>query len=384
MKKILYLIPSVVNSGGMERVLAQKANYLASIDGISVTIMTTEMKDSQKTFFSFSPKIKFVHLNLNFELVSKKKIINWIFEYKIRLKKYNKLLSQFIINENIDYCISLGGKELEFFYKMNTPCKKLFECHFNIHQRSDFIKSHFGNSLFWKLIGFYRDKKMVIQTRGLDNVIVLTEQALNDWKKTHNNIVQIPNPLSFETSKLADTINKNRIIAIGRLEHQKGYDLLIQAWALINKKYPEWHIDIYGSGSLATELSTIIKNQKIDNIKFQGITNDVKTELLNSAFIVLSSRFEGLPMILLESISCGLPIVSFDCETGPSEIIKNDDCGFLVQNGNIELFSKKMEKLILNPMIREKMGRVGKEKSTKYSLEKIMSLWLALFHVNNN
>ncbi len=114
-------------------------------------------------------------------------------------------------------------------------------------------------------------------------------------------------------------------------------------------------------------------------IKLVGQTKNIKDELLNSSFFVLSSRFEGLPMVLIESITCGLPIVAFDCETGPREIIKNNDCGILVENGNINELANAMKKIIADEELRKKLSINAIEKSKKYEISNIMSKWEKLF-----
>lgn len=379
--KLIYLIPSLVNSGGMERVLTDKVNYLIKSGNYSIAILTTDMKATESPFYELDVNIKLINLEIFFESIFNLPLLEKRKESKILLEMYERKLSKYILDNQVDICISMGAKELEFFSKLDVPVVKIFESHFNPTVRSSFIVSHKGSSLFWRILGRYRDWQYLQQTKNLDQVVVLTKNAQIEWKKTHNNVCLINNPSPFETiSDKIDFKEYKRAIAIGRLEDQKGFDLLIESWRNVYYKYPNWKLDIFGEGSKKDLLQKKINENKLDQvITLKGVTRNVQQELLTSDFYVMSSRYEGLPMVLLESISNGLPIVSFDCPTGPAEIIENNDCGILVLNGNIKDLSEKIISMIENVDVRKKMSTIAIEKSKKYSIELIMRQWEQLF-----
>ena len=294
---------------------------------------------------------------------------------------YERKLSKYITDNHVDICISMGAKELEFFSKLDVPVVKVFESHFNPTVRSSFIADHKGSSLFWRILGKYRDWQYLQQTKNLDQVVVLTKNAQIEWKKTHNNVCIINNPSPFATINYKiDDKEYKRAIAIGRLEDQKGFDLLIESWKKVYDIHPNWKLDIFGEGSKKDVLQNMISENCLDQvITLKGITRNVQQELLTSDFYVMSSRYEGLPMVLLESIANGLPIVSFDCPTGPAEIVENNDCGVLALNGNINDLSEKIIYMIESVDIRKEMSAVAIEKSKKYSIELIMGQWVDLF-----
>ncbi|MDV8157309.1 glycosyltransferase family 4 protein [Acinetobacter bereziniae] len=380
LKKILYLIPSLTNCGGMERVLTDKANYLVKTGKYDVTIMTTNMRDNDSPFYDLDSNIKVVNLEIFFDKIFDYKLLEKIIKNKKLLVLYKIKLENYIFENKIDICVSMGAKELDFFSQLNVPVLKVFESHFNPTVRSSFISDHQGNALIWRLIGKYRDWQYKKQTKELDRVVVLTKNAKYEWEKTHSNIIVINNPSPFDIVNNRKFNCYERVIAVGRIEDQKGFDLLIDSWKNVYRKYPNWKLDIYGDGSKKdTLLKKISNNQLNDVITLKGVTRSIRQELLISDFYVMSSRYEGLPMVLLESIACGLPIVSFNCPTGPAEIIENNDCGLLVQNGDIGDLTEKIICMIENPDLRKRMSVIAMKKAEKYSIERIMLQWEELF-----
>ena len=381
MISILYLIPSLTNSGGMERVLTDKVNYLIKSGNYCITVLTTDMKATESPFYELDANVKVINLEIFFESIFNLPLLKKRKESKILLEMYERKLSKYILDNQVDICISMGAKELEFFSKLDVPVVKIFESHFNPTVRSSFIADHKGSSLFWRILGKYRDWQYLQQTKNLDQVVVLTKNAQIEWKKTHNNVCLINNPSPFAAIKYkVNDKEYKRAIAIGRLEDQKGFDLLIESWKKVYDIHPNWKLDIFGEGSKKDVLQNMISENCLDQvITLKGITRNVQQELLTSDFYVMSSRYEGLPMVLLESIANGLPIVSFDCPTGPAEIVENNDCGVLALNGNINDLSEKIIYMIESVDIRKEMSAVAIEKSKKYSIELIMGQWVDLF-----
>lgn len=380
MNNILYLIPSLINSGGMERVLTDKVNYLVKTGNYNVTVLTTDMKSVEDPFYELDTNVNVVHLEIFFNTVFNLPLLKKKKESKALLKIYRRKLSNYILDNQVDICVSMGAKELEFFSKLDTPVIKIFESHFNPTVRSSFISDHKGNSLLWNLIGKYRDWQYRQQTKHLDQVVVLTNNAKKEWEKTHTNISLINNPSPFKTICNKQYKEYKRAIAIGRLEDQKGFDLLIESWKKVYSTHPNWKLDIFGDGSKKELLQKLITQSNLDQvIKLKGVTRNVQAELLKSDFFVMSSRYEGLPMVLLESIANGIPLVSFNCPTGPAEIIENNDCGLLALNANVDDLSDKIIYMIENEKMRFEMSKVALIKSNKYSIELIMKKWEKLF-----
>lgn len=374
--KLLYCIPTLETSGGTERIVVEKINYLID-NGYEIIIITTEGK-SRKSFFNLNAKATVIPLNINFNDVLNEILPLKLLKTKSKLRLYKQQLKQLIDRESIDIVISTGAKELEFLGKLDISAKKVCELHFSKNFRKQAYVSRSAN-IFWNLIGELRTRELINQTKNLDKLVVLTKEDESEWKESNENITQIYNFSAFESEEVSN-LNTKTVIAVGRLAEQKGFDLLIAAWSLVVAENNDWILRIFGTGHLENQLKEQAKRLGIfDSIVFEGQTDFVAEKILQSAIFALSSRYEGFPLVLLESITCGVPIVSFDCKTGPSEIITANDCGILVQDGNIHEFAKSLIKVMNDEELRKKMGEKAKEKSRFFSKKFIMNQWTALF-----
>ncbi|UOE41549.1 glycosyltransferase family 4 protein [Chryseobacterium suipulveris] len=374
--KLLYCIPTLETSGGTERIVVEKINYLID-NGYEIIIITTEGK-SRKSFFNLNAKATVIPLNINFNEVLNEILPLKLLKTKSKLRLYKQQLKQLIDRESIDIVISTGAKELEFLGKLDISAKKVCELHFSKNFRKQAYISRSAN-IFWNLIGELRTRELINQTKNLDKLVVLTKEDESEWKESNENITQIYNFSAFESEEVSN-LNTKTVIAVGRLAEQKGFDLLIDAWSLVVAENNDWILRILGTGHLENQLKEQAKRLGIfDSIVFEGQTDFVAEKILQSAIFALSSRYEGFPLVLLESITCGVPIVSFDCKTGPSEIITANDCGILVQDGNIHEFAKSLIKVMNDEELRKKMGEKAKEKSRFFSKKFIMNQWTALF-----
>lgn len=374
---ILYCIPALYNAAGMERVLTEKVNYLARNSKYNINIVTTDHLN-RPIRFELDNKIRVLHFDIDFVDHFNANLIKKYFKHKKKQQVYKHRLEQLIKELDIDICISLCGKEIDFFSKMDVKCKKIAELHFAMNNRKDFLTSR-HNGLMWRVLGRIRTNQLISSVKGLDQLVVLTEVDKMQWDKKCNNAIHIPNPNPLKNDDVSSLHNK-KAVAIGRLDAQKGYDMLISAWALVVKIQPDWILNIYGSGELENILlQQIIELNLSQSVFLKGITNDVVENYLDSSIYLMTSRYEGLPMVLIEAISCGLPIVSFDCNCGPREIISNGIDGFLVEPNNVREFATKVIQLIDDEILRKQMGQNAYGKSKMYSLEVIMPLWEKLF-----
>ena len=277
-----------------------------------------------------------------------------------------------------DICISLCGKEIDFLISLKDGSRKMAELHFSKKFRFQYMKSC-NKSFLWKCIGRFRTKQLVRATKRLTTLVVLTQQDLHDWLRTNKNVICIPNPSPFKMDGHADWAAK-RVIAAGALEGVKGYDFLIKIWRIVANRFPDWRLDIYGKGRLESDLRKQIYDADLaDCVSLRGTTKDIAKEYLTSSVFVMTSRHEGLPMVLIEAMTCGLPLVSFDCECGPREIIQNGENGFLIPTFDIDGFADKLMRLMSDRQMREMMGIKGKDMSDRYAVEPIMQQWMNLY-----
>jgi glycosyltransferase involved in cell wall biosynthesis len=169
------------------------------------------------------------------------------------------------------------------------------------------------------------------------------------------------------------------VVAAGRLTRQKGFGRLVAAWAIVARKHPDWKLDIFGAGDQASLQGRIDKRQLSDVITLRGFTADPYSHFAESAIYAMSSRSEGFPMVLLEAMGCGLPLVSFDCPTGPADIIQDGRNGLLVPDGDIKGLGAALNRLIENPELRRQMGAAGVEMAKQYEPDHVAARWERLF-----
>jgi glycosyltransferase involved in cell wall biosynthesis len=212
----------------------------------------------------------------------------------------------------------------------------------------------------------------------------LTQEEKSFWKNQRN-ISVIPNPMSFFPEESSELINK-KAIAAGRLAYEKGFDLLIEAWKAVAVRHPDWELNIYGSGDQKEQLLRQIEKNRLEKvIKIHDPVNNIQERYLESSMFILSSRYlEALPMVLLEAMSCGLPLVAFDAPCGPKDIITDGANGFLVETGNIEKLAGKINFLIESEEARKNMGKEAKSGSLDFREDRIMEQWIHLLEEVKN
>ena len=374
--KIVYCLVDSSRTGGMERIVSCKANYLADTLGYDVSIITTDRGD-KGNFYHFSDKIHFVDLNINYWELNR---YSFAKRFWIQLKKrkaHKKRLAKYLFQQKPDIVISTYTHEFTLLPKINDGSKKIGEIHFskqynrieNKNKIQPFLNKIFSRFAEWRKYSYIP---------RYDKFIVLTNADLRNWEK-YPNVEYIYNTLPFFPNETA-FLNTKRVISVGRLVLQKGYDMLIEAWEKVYPVYPDWRLDIFGEGEDSDFLHRLIASKKLEHlITINAPTENIISEYLNSSIYVMSSRYEGFPMVLIEAMSCGLPCISFDCPDGPAEIIADSEDGFFVENGNVTLLAEKIKVLIQNENLRIEMGKKAKENVKRFSPDIIMKEWDRLF-----
>lgn len=218
--------------------------------------------------------------------------------------------------------------------------------------------------------------------RKLRAIVVLTEKDRQSFLRHISNVWTIPNPVVLSERHHAVLQNK-KIISVGRLEYQKGYDTLISAFNNVHKLFPEWILEIYGEGTLKESLQKQIDENGLTEVfLLKGTTDKVYERMRDASFFVMSSRFEGFGMVLVEAMSQGVPCVSFDCPNGPSDIITDGKDGLLVENQNEMALAKSIERLIQNESLRKQLGHNAYSKVTIFSIDRVIGMWNELYEKN--
>jgi len=189
------------------------------------------------------------------------------------------------------------------------------------------------------------------------------------------NTFTIPNGLSFYPDN-GSKLESKKVVAIGRLTWQKGFQDLVSIWKIVSKYRPDWKLELYGTGPLKNELYELIQSEGLDNtFLLMGTTNNIMKELSTASICVMTSKYEGFPMTLLEALSAGVPCISYNCDSGPSEIIINGEDGVIIAPGDINQFAEHLLEIMNNNYLRRKMGTKARENIKRYNWDEIISLW---------
>lgn len=372
--KIVYCFDCVYLNGGIEKVTIIKANALAEIEGNEIWLLIAENKGKPQTFIN--PKIHVIDLNIGYYGLSGnplKVLFNNM--RKRRLHKHKMALALNKIKPDI--VVSTGQKETLFLPNIHIKSKpiKIREFHFTKYHRLFSSKNLYR--LLKAHLRYLYEFNFVI--KKYNQIVILTqEDYLLNWSKVKN-VTVIPNPITLHPQTHSD-LSQKTVISAGRLAWQKNYTSLIRAWSFVAKKHPDWSLEIWGDGSQKKELQ-----EQIDflNLKYhvvlKGYTKNIQNEYLRSSIFVLSSIYEGLPLVLIEAMACGLPVVSYECPTGPKDIISNGTDGFLVPVNDENKLAEYICYLIENENKRKMMGIAAYKKAEQYRLDLIIDRWMELF-----
>ena len=372
--KIVYCTPALYSAGGTERVVCVKANYMADVLGHDVTIIVTE-GHNKDSFFPLSPKVHVVNLAIGFEDLWEKNFMVKVLLYIHKQWHYRQKLKAVLMQLQPDFTISTLRREINFLTTIADGSIKIGELHLS---RRNFRSQDHGG-LLRRLFHRWWRWDLLSKLRRLDKFVALTEKAASEWPEL-DNITIIPDPLPLALTDHVSHFTPKRVIVVGRYAYEKGYDLMLQAWALIERKFPDWRLDMYGMGN--REPYNLLSEQLgIDatRCKLHGSLTDVKSVYQESELLVLPSRTEGFGLVLLEAMACGLPVIAFDCENGPGSIITDGVSGLLVKPYDVELLAGKMAELMGDEERRQQMGSQGRSAAAQYAIGKVAQQWQQLF-----
>ena len=377
--RIMYVIKSFAMKAGVERVISDKMNFLVK-NGYEVSFVTYE-QGNHPYAFPIDSSIRHISLDARFFTLNRYPIWKRLIVRHQMRTNFKIGLQQAVdeISPDIIITTTYSMKVLDIILGLHTSAHRLIESHiacYTIRKTYD-CRSNF----FMRLLAEFYDRRAFMRICRFDKLIVLTKGDLEEWKRYMNNVVIIPNPVTI----YPNTISKHevlfhRIIAVGRLHEQKGFDMLIDAFALISDRCPKWHVDIIGSGDDYQSLWDRINIKGLaGRINIIPPTDQIYLEYLKSDFYVLSSRYEGYPLVLNEAMSCEIPCVAFRCKYGPEDAIQHRVDGLLARNGDVEDLAQQILWMIEHPKEMIEMGRAARIKAKSYLPEVIMSRWDSLF-----
>ena len=349
--KLLYITNGITGAGGLERVLSVKTSLLIEDFGYEVYLLTLN-EGGKEPFFPFSNKGR------QHSIVVTGNPISYFLQYRKGVQK--------LVDEIQPDVISVCDDAIKGFFLpciISTKAKWIYESHASVLLGS--IDK--GLPLHKKV---QHELKQLLGKR-FSKIVLLTEGNRKEWEL--NNLLVIPNPAPFETTQFS-ALQDKKIIAVGSYSFNKGYDLLLNIWERIENDFPEWELNIYGTDT-QKNLQQLADKQHLKKINFHNPVSDIGAKYLESSIMVLPSRSEGFGMVLIEAMTFGLPVISFDCPNGPKDIISNNEDGFLIENGNTCEFAEKLKKLMMSENLRREMGKNATENVLRFSAKKIVQKW---------
>lgn len=215
-------------------------------------------------------------------------------------------------------------------------------------------------------------------------VVTLTEADRAVWQEhigDAGEVVIIPNAVP-DPGKVVSSLDQPVVVAAGALIHRKGFDRLIQAFAPVAPKHPDWQLHIYGKGSDRKKLRRLVEEHGLEErVVFKGFDPNYHASIANASVYAMTSRFEAFPMVLLESMGAGVPCIAMDCPSGPRHLITDGVDGILVPDGDIDAYSEALDRLMGDPDLRKQMGAAALETIKDYSVEAIVARWQQYFDV---
>jgi len=347
--KIMYLVNHFKYHGGIERMLSNKIDAWVDEYGYDITVVTLNQEGASVVY---PPKNNFRLTDLGIKGVN---------SYRIpAVLKFINGVRKVIKKENPDIVITtLTGMPSLILPFICPGVSKVLEIH-----SSGALSVTPGWKYKWPFLNRY------------NKVVVLNEDERKYYRL--KNLRVIPNFISPEGAVQTYAQQPKRIIAAGRMHRDKQYDHLIKIWEKLFKKYPDWSVDIYGSGDeqLLNQYKNYIKANKIDRITFHNAVDDLDKELCTSSILCLTSETESFSLILVESKKNMLPVISYDSPNGPRHIIKDD--GVLVEHNNIDQFAEELEKLMIDNEMRQRMAENARKNLFEFSSSKIIKIWKSL------
>lgn len=373
--KIVYVVECVNMTGGYDRIIIEKANYLAE-HGYEVLIVVS-YHGSVKPYYEISEKVKLIDLDINFFKQYNHNLLVRALIYMTLMRRYRKVMTDFLCAERADVVITTLGRDIDFITDIDDGSAKIGESHIakeyvrNLHLMEQ-------RGLVYRLIAQHWRRKLDNSVNKLDALVLLTPHDADSWADVVKTVV-IPNSLPFYPQQASSCDNK-RVIFVGRFNEQKGLEYLIKTWEVVYQKHKDWSLHMYGHGEQEDMLYCLIREAGLDEVVIvHQPTQRILEKYLESSLFLLTSRYEGLPMVLIEAMACGLPVVSFNCPWGPADIIKDNEDGFLVEYLNTNEAAQRVCQLIESPVLRMTMGAKARVNVLRYKRDVIMKQWTDLF-----
>lgn len=371
--KLLYVTDALAVWGGIERVLSDKMNYLVREYGYDIYVVTAD-QGSHPIPFPLDERIHVKDLNIRFHQQYRYNGFKRVLKYWELERLFGHRLESYImeIRPDVISCIRDGYASTVLGLKGAFPV--IFESH------AMYRDVAFENStLLHRLVTYWKRRKL----RNLDKLVALTQGDADDWKRVCHRISVIPNVVHLNESGNYSRCESKKAIFVGRFDVQKDFGTMLDIWALVQQRHPEWILNVYGNGELKPAFQELVEQRNLNIVIHPAVPN-IMEKYKESSMLLMSSLYEPFGLVLVEAMSCGLPVVAFNCPYGPSDIINDGTDGFLVEGRNVEAFANRVCQLMEDEDLRKQMGKAAILSAQRYNSDAIMPQWDRLFtHLTN-
>lgn len=371
--KIAYILSNVMPNGGVERIIIDKANALAEQPGMEVHIVSAESHPGDTPAFAISPKVRLHRFGIAFEpgVSPAVRPLTFLLRYYRWRRRIRASIMKFIDSNGIDIMLSTTY-DASALPLPGRRCRLIVESH---SSRRDTEAS----SLFPR----FRHHSTTRFVSNADALVVLNPEEAEMWPEAKRCEI-IGNFTNLRPVAPYDP-DTRKAIAMGRIDPQKGFDILVEAWAIVARRHPDWALDIFGRGDMSA-LARQIHERGLDGIvNLCGVTDNPALEYSRHSLFVLSSRYEGQPLVLLEAASCGLPCVGFDCPHGVRDIISDGENGRLVpfsgrtDSDRAAALADAVCGILDNTESLPRLSAAGRRKAEEFGKKETIGKWMKLF-----
>ena len=366
--KIMYVNQVFAAWGGFERVWTDKMNALSDIPDNEVCLVTTDQGTHQFPY-PLNQNVRHIDLGIRFVQHYQYQGLKRYWVYLKLLRLFKRKMKALLEAERPDVLVSNASEFVDFLLNCKGTVPLVVESHGTFDRPFHMQEMTVIN----RIKGYFRHKAL----KKAERIVALTHGDAEQWKQVNPNVSIIPNIVTMNQSDTYSSCEAKRVIFVGRLDPQKGYQYLNDIWKIVEKRHPDWRLDIYGEGADLQENKSMIPQGQ--QVYPHAQTINILDKYKESSILVLTSVYEPFGLVMPEAMSCGIPVVAFDCPYGPSEIITDGTDGFLINCYDVEAFADKLCLLMENDALRKKMGQNAILSSQRFTKDKIIPQWISLF-----
>ena len=365
--KILYIFRSLVVWGGIERILVDKMNFMAERYDMDIYLLTSD-QGSHPITYQLSDGVYHEDLGIRFyQQYRFHGLRRLMIAWKLN-RQYRHLLGERLRKIQPDLIICTTADKIGIIGKLKGNVPLVVESHSICVRTLDHGRS-------WLQRKLYRHHFLNSLSKA-DYIVALTEGDAKEWRKYHPQVTVIPNFIHPHEEYISDCSAK-KVIFVGRFDYQKRVQDAIRIWQKVREHHSDWVLEIYGDGEMRQEVCSLALS--VGAVTIHQPTSQIFHAYQECSILISTSLFEPFGLVILEAMSCGLPVVAFDCPYGPNDLIMNEKDGYLVEDRDFDEFADSICKLIENSGLRKDMGSTAFVSSQWYLAEQIMPLWFQLF-----